>query len=130
PAGSRPQSYSSNDIGDITWNVPTGNMTFPASVPGIGYHAWPAAVTPTSTIAHKGMVAGAKVLAASVLDLLTTPELLTRARTQFTEDTKETPYFSLLPADAKPPISLNKEVMEKLRPEMAKHYLTVKPRFE
>ena len=39
-------------------------------------------------------------------------------------------YFSLLPDDAKPPIRLHEEVMEKCRPEMAKHYLTVSPRFD
>ena len=49
--------------------------TFPASVPGIHYHEWMAAVTPTSTIAHKGEVAGAKVLADSVLDFMTSPDV-------------------------------------------------------
>ncbi len=130
PAGPRPQGFSSNDIGDYTWNVPTGLMTFPGSVPGINYHAWPAAVTPTSTIAHKGMVAATKVMAATALDLLTSPELLQRAKSAFADDVKDTKYFSLLPDDAKPPTYLNKEVMEKLRPEMAKFYLHVAPRFE
>ena len=129
PFGARPQSFASNDIGDITWNVPTGSLSFPASVPGIPYHNWVAAVTPTSTIAHKGMVTGAKVLAASVLDLLTSPELLQKAREQFQADTKNSPYFTLLPPEAKPPVELNKEVMDKLRPEMAKHYMKISPRF-
>ena len=87
------------------------------------YHHWRAAVTPTSSIAHKGMVAGTKVLAASVLDLVTSPDLLVRARAQFTDDTKETKYFSMLPPDAKPPLDLNRETMEKFRPEMRKFYL-------
>jgi len=30
---------------------------------------------------------------------------------------------SLLPADAKPPLDLNRETMEKFRPEMRKFYL-------
>jgi len=125
----RPQGTSSNDNGDVTWVVPTGLMTFPASVPGIGYHAWPAAVTPTSTIAHKGMVAGAKVLAASMLDLLTSPELVANARKKFEDDTKDTKYFTLLPDDAKPPLDMNQAMMEKYRPELSKYYLTVSPRF-
>jgi len=33
-------------------------MTFPASVPGIEYHEWHAAVTPVSSISHKGQVPG------------------------------------------------------------------------
>ncbi|HLQ03130.1 MAG TPA: amidohydrolase [Burkholderiales bacterium] len=127
--GARPQGFASNDSGDVTWNVPAGNLNFPASVPGVNYHNWQAAVTPISSIAHKGEVAGAKALAASVLDLLTSPELLARAKDQFREDTKDTKYFSLLPADAKPPLDLNRAMMERFRPEMRKYYLNRKPRF-
>jgi aminobenzoyl-glutamate utilization protein B len=117
------QSTASNDIGDITWNVPSGTFRFPSSVPGVNYHHWTAAVTPTSSIAHKGMVAGAKVLASSVLDLLTSADLRQRAWDQFAEDTKETKYFSLLPPDAKPPLDLNKDIMDKHRADMRKFYL-------
>jgi aminobenzoyl-glutamate utilization protein B len=69
PLGGKPQSASSNDSGDISWVVPAVVYTFPASVPGIQYHNWQAAVTPTTSIAHKGEVAGAKVLADTILDL-------------------------------------------------------------
>ncbi len=117
------QSTASNDIGDITWNVPTGVIHFPSSVPGVLYHHWTAAITPATRIAHIGMVAGAKVLAASVLDLLTSADLRQRALAQFQDDTKETKYFSLLPPDAKPPLDLNREMMEKYRPAMRKFYL-------
>jgi aminobenzoyl-glutamate utilization protein B len=127
--GGRPQVFASNDNGDVTWNVPSGYLTFPASVPGVNYHNWQAAVTPTSSIAHKGEVAGAKVLAASVLDLLSSPALLAKAKEQFQQDTRDTPYFSLLPAEAKPPLDLNREMMERFRPEMRKHYLNRTPRF-
>lgn len=130
PSGPRPQGFASNDIGDYTWNVPFGLMTFPGSVPGIGYHAWPAAVTPTSTMTHKGMVAAAKVMAATALDMLTSPELIQKAKEGLAQDTKETKYFSLLPDSAKPQTDLNKEVMDRLRPEMTKFYLKVTPRFE
>ena len=67
--------------------------------------------------------------ARTLLDLFTQPELLTQAKTQFEQDTKETPYFSFLPADAKPPLELNREMMERFRPEMRKHYLNKTPRF-
>jgi len=128
--GERPQSFASNDSGDITWNVPTGALNFPASVPGVGYHNWQAAVTPVSSMAHKGEVAGAKALAASVLDLMTSPELLAKAKEQFRQDVRDTQYKSFLPADAKPPLDLNREAMERFRPEMRKHYLGTAPRFD
>ena len=123
------QNSSSNDIGDITWVVPTGTVRFPVVVPGVQAHHWTAGITPTMSIAHKGAVIGAKVIAASVLDLLTSDELRAAAKKQFEVDTKDTKYFSLLPLDAKPPVDLNKEIMEKYRPQMQKFYLSKKAEF-
>src|SRR6266481_1747429 len=59
--GARRQATSSNDNGDVSWVVPAGLLNFPASVPGIEYHEWHAAVTPVSSISHKGQAVGAKV---------------------------------------------------------------------
>jgi aminobenzoyl-glutamate utilization protein B len=129
PLGGRVQSFASNDNGDVSWVVPAGSVNFPASVPGIGYHEWKAAVTPVSSISHKGQVAGAKVLAASIIDLMTSPEVLQKARVEHEAELKKTPYFSLLPADAKPDLALNRVEMEKYRAEMRKHYLGKTPRF-
>ena len=56
------------------------------------------------SIAHKGAVIGAKVLAASFLDLLTLPELRAAAKKQFEQDTKEIKYFALLRAPSRPSI--------------------------
>jgi len=127
--GAAQQSYSSNDSGDVTWNVPTGALDFSAGIPGVSPHNWQAAVGKAHSIAHKGAVAGAKVLAGTILDLLTTPELLERVKTQFREDTKGIEYFSLMPPDAKPPLDMNREMMERVRPEMRKHYLNKVPQF-
>jgi aminobenzoyl-glutamate utilization protein B len=69
------QGASSNDAGEVTWIVPTGRVTFPSNIPNIPNHHWAAGVAPATSIAHKGAVAGAKVLAASVVDLLTNPQL-------------------------------------------------------
>jgi aminobenzoyl-glutamate utilization protein B len=123
------QNSSSNDIGDITWNVPTGTVRFPSAVPGVQAHHWTAGIAPTMSIAHKGAVVGAKVLAASALDLLMSAELRNAAKQQFEQDTKEIKYFSLLPPGAKPPLDLNKEIMEKYRPAMRKHYLNRRAQF-
>jgi aminobenzoyl-glutamate utilization protein B len=121
--GERGQSASSNDNGDVTWVVPSATLNFPASVPGISFHNWQAAVTPTSTMAHKGMVSASKVLAATILDFLTKPELVQQARVEVEKATTETKYFPVLPPDAKPPLDLNRETMEHYRAEMTKHYM-------
>jgi aminobenzoyl-glutamate utilization protein B len=129
PLGAQPQVAASDDKGDVSWVVPSAVLYFPASVPGINYHNWPAAVTPTSTIAHKGMVAGSKALAGALLDYLTKPELVRQARAEFDQATAEMKYFDVLPADAKPPLDLNKETMERYRAEMSKFYLNKPVRF-
>jgi len=129
PLGGRTQATSSNDNGDVSWVVPAGIFNFPASVPGIEYHEWHAAVTPVSSISHKGQVAGSKVLAASILDLMTSPDLLRNAKAEFDVESKKTPYFSLLPADAKPDIETNRAEMEKHRPALRRLYLNKTPRF-
>jgi hypothetical protein len=87
-------------------------------------------VTLAHSIAHKGALVGAKVMAASVLDLLTSAELLAAAKKQFEQDTKDTKYFSLLPPGAKPPLDLNKDIMDRYRPAMRKFYLNKKAQFK
>jgi aminobenzoyl-glutamate utilization protein B len=67
-------------------------------------------------------------LAGSILDLLTRPDVLQRARLEFDAQIKQTPYFPVLPADAKPPLDLNKAIMDRYRPEMRKFYLGEQPR--
>src|SRR5439155_14406062 len=129
PLGGRPQSTSSNDNGDVSWVVPAGSLNFPSVIPSIEAHEWKAAVFPTSSISHNGQVAGAKALAASIIDLLTTPELIAKARAEFEVESKKTPYFSLVPPDAKPDVELNRVEMEKYRAEMKKFYLNKTPRF-
>ena len=39
-------------------------------------------------------------------------------------------YFPVLPPDAKSPLDLNKETMDRYRAEMAKHYLNRAVRFD
>jgi aminobenzoyl-glutamate utilization protein B len=129
PLGGRPQASSSNDNGDVSWVVPAGSLNFPAAIPGIEAHEWKAGVFPTSSISHKGQVAGAKTLAASIIDMLTTPELIQKARAEFETESKKIPYFSLVPPNAKPDVDLNRADMEKYRPEMKKFYLSKTPRF-
>ena len=66
--------------------------------------------------AWKGLNAGAKAIAASAIDLLTKPEELKKLRAEFEEYSKTHPYKPFLPADAKPPLDLNEELMKKFRP--------------
>jgi len=120
------QHNSSNDSGCVSWVIPTGRITFPANIPGCEFHSWPAGVSLATTIAHKAEANGAKVLAASILDLLADKELLNHVKQVFKKEIGDIRYVSILPEDQKPPVDLNRDKMEKWRPLMEKFYLKEK----
>ncbi|HEX4566685.1 MAG TPA: amidohydrolase [Vicinamibacterales bacterium] len=113
----------SDDIGDISWNVPTVTLRYPSNIPGLPGHNWANAISMATPIAHKGVTAGAKVQAMTILDLVMRPELVEQAWTYFRDvQTKDTKYEPLIRTQDQPAIWLNKATMEKYRPEMKKYY--------
>jgi aminobenzoyl-glutamate utilization protein B len=113
----------SDDIGDVSWTVPTVSLRYPANIPGLPGHNWANAVAMATPIAHKGALAGAKVQAITIIDLVSKPELVKEAWAYFNEvQTKGMTYTPLIAADTPPPIWLNRETFERFRPEMRKYY--------
>ena len=111
----------SDDVGDISWNVPMVYLRFPANIPNLPGHAWPNAIAMATPIAHKGSTAGAKVQALTALDFLLSPDLVKQAWAYFNDvQTKEIKYTPLINSSDQPAIELNKEKMEKFRPELKK----------
>jgi aminobenzoyl-glutamate utilization protein B len=86
-------------------------------------HNWANAISMATPIAHKGIHAGAKVVALTVLDFLMKPELVTQAWDYFRNvQTKNVKYTPLIRPEDKPAIWLNEQIMAKYRPEMKKYY--------
>jgi aminobenzoyl-glutamate utilization protein B len=113
----------SDDIGDISWNVPTITLRYPSNIPGLPGHNWANAIAMATPIAHKGVTAGAKVQAMTMIDLLTKPALVQASWDYFRNvQTKEIKYEPLIRPQDKPAIDLNKATMDKYRPEMRKYY--------
>ena len=113
----------SDDVGDITWNVPTVVLSYPANFSGGPGHNWANAIPMATPIAHKGVNAGARVQAMTALDLLLRPELLVQAKDYFNNvQLKQRKYTPLIRPDDKPAIWMNKATMDKYRPEMRKFY--------
>jgi len=113
----------SDDIGDVSWNLPTIVLRYPANIPHLPGHNWADAVAMATPIAHKGVVAGAKVQAMTLYDLMTQPELLNAAKDYFVNtQTKDVKYRPLLRPEDQPPINMNEATMAKYRGEMKKYY--------
>jgi aminobenzoyl-glutamate utilization protein B len=123
------QKPASNDAGDVSWKVPMAKFYFPSNVPNISYHHWAAGVALATSIAHKGALAGSKVLAASIIEIFRNPSIVAQAKESFAEETKGVAYFSMLPPDQKPPLALNRATMERFRADMRTHYIGERPRF-
>jgi len=119
----RPVSGGSDDIGDVSWTVPTVTLRFPSNIPGLQGHHWSNAIAMATPIAHKGVTAGAKVVAMTVIDFLTRPDLMAEAKDYFENvQKKETEYRPMITENDPPPIELNTAIMERFRPEMEKFY--------
>ena len=87
----------SDDIGDISWNVPTVDPELSGQHPNLPGHHWANAIAMATPIAHKGTTAGAKVQARTILDFLTRPELIEQAWTYFRDvQTKDRKYEPLI----------------------------------
>ncbi len=117
-----PMGGGSDDIGDISWVVPTITLRYPANIQAGPGHNWANAIAMATPIAHKGVIAGAKVQALTMLDILVHPELVKSAWDYFTVQTKETKYKTFLRPQDQPAVWLNQKIMEKYRPEMKKLY--------
>jgi aminobenzoyl-glutamate utilization protein B len=113
----------SDDVGDISWNVPMTYLMYPANIPHLPGHSWVDGVAMATPIAHKGSTAGAKVQAMTALDFLLQPALVEAAWDYFHKvQTKDVHYESFLAPDDKPAIEMNREKMEKFVPELKKFY--------
>ena len=113
----------SDDIADIGWNVPTVVLRYPSNIPGTPGHNWADAIAMATPIAHKGVIAGAKVLSATLIDMLTDPKIIKDAWDYFNNvQTKEVKYIPFIGASTPPAIYLNKKTMETFRPLLKKYY--------
>lgn len=113
----------SDDIGDIQWNTPSVTLQYPANIPNLPGHSFWNGIAMATPIAHKGSTAGAKVMAATMLDLFAKPGLVADAWKYFNEvQTKDRKYISFLSATDKPAIHLNKKIDEEFREKLRPYY--------
>ena len=94
----------STDVGDVSWVCPTGWFHATTVAAGSPSHAWQIVAQGKSSIAHKGMLNSAKILAKTGFEFLTNPELLEEARQTWLAMLDGETYPNALPADAKPEI--------------------------
>jgi len=93
----------STDVGDVSWIVPTLNLTVVTAPRNAPWHAWPVVATGGTSIGHKGMIVAAKTLAATMVDLYEKPQALRDVRAEFDKKRGDVVFKAYLP-DGPPPL--------------------------
>jgi len=118
-----PISGGSDDIGDVSWVVPTVTLRFPSNVKGLQGHHWSSSMAMATPIAHKGATAGAKVLAATMLDLYQDKALRKDAWIYFREEqSEEIQYKPFIGLNDSPAIEKNRAIMNEFRDKLKPLY--------
>ena len=112
----------SDDIGDVSWVVPTATLRFPANITGGAGHNWNKSIAMATPIAHKGVTAGAKVQGLTLLDFVLQPALVQQAQDYFANQTQDRQYTTFLRPEDEPPIWLNRDIMERFKPQLEELY--------
>lgn len=98
----------STDVGDVSWNVPTGGLGAASWVPGTAAHSWQAVAAGGTTIGAKGMRVAAEALAMTGVDLLLDPASIKAAREEFELDRGADFEYSPLLGDRDPPLDFRR----------------------
>jgi len=105
PWGEGETIHGSTDVADVSWQVPTLEFGTATWVIGTPAHSWQAVAQSGVGIGHKSLLLAAKVMAATVIDLLTKENLLKEAREEHSRRIGDREYKSPVPPDHKPPVN-------------------------
>ena len=107
----------SDDIAEVSWNLPTIRLRYPGNIPGMTGHHWSSGIAMATPIAHKGANAGAQVIAMTAIEVIKDTDLVAEAWRYHREvQTAEHQWVSLIPDGVEAPIFLNEERMARFRP--------------
>jgi aminobenzoyl-glutamate utilization protein B len=99
---------ASTDLGDVSWRVPTVQLTAATWVPGTPAHSWQAVAAGGMSIGAKGMIVAAKSMTLTAMDLFSDPAHITKAREEFDQRRGPNFKYSTRLADRKPPLDYRK----------------------
>ncbi|MFC4557742.1 M20 family metallopeptidase [Virgibacillus kekensis] len=92
----------STDVADVSWVVPTAQVTTSTSALGTPLHTWQMTTQGISSYAHKGMLRAAEAMALTGITLLTNKEDLELVQEEFNEFRSKNPYKCPIPDNVKP----------------------------
>jgi aminobenzoyl-glutamate utilization protein B len=94
----------SSDVADVAWNIPTIQFRTVYTIVGAPGHSWQNVATNGTSIGHKSTIFASKVMATTVIDLLSKPDIIQAAKAEWNEKMKNKVYKSPIPQGLKPPL--------------------------
>ena len=104
PVGAGSKGGGSSDVAEVAWNVPTVQFRTVYTIVTAAGHSWQNTASNGTSIGHKSTVFASKVMATTVIDLLSKPELVQAAKDEWKRQMQGRVYKSPLPAGLKPPL--------------------------
>ena len=104
PYGPGHGGTASSDIGELSAAVPLAELNVATRALGTASHHWATTACSAHPLGNKGMMVAARVLGASMVDLLADPRSVAAAREELVKATKGKPYVSPLPPGARPAV--------------------------
>jgi len=104
PVGAGSKGGGSSDVADVAWNIPTVQFRTVYTIVSAAGHSWQNTASNGTSIGHKSTVFATKVMAGTVIDLLSKPELVEAATAEWKRQMDRKVYKSPLPAGLKPPL--------------------------
>lgn len=94
--------FGSTDVGDVSWTVPTAQFFGSCFVFGTPLHTWQLVSQGATSLAHKGMLQAAKVLAGTAWEILQDPEIVRQAKDELAGQTDGQAYECPIPEGITP----------------------------
>ena len=96
-------AMGSNDLGDISWNVPTVSFQVVAYAKDTPPHSWQQVAQGKAPLFHKAVLYAGEVMALAGADLLENPERVTQAKMELSKRLRGETYICPIPAMMSPP---------------------------
>lgn len=95
-------NLGSTDVGDVSWQVPTGLIGVATEAAGCALHTWQIVAQGKSPLAHKGMHYAARILFGAAKKLCESPELCKHIQENYQAVKGKRRYHSMFPDSVKP----------------------------
>lgn len=93
----------STDVGDVSWVVPTAQVSTACHGIGTPGHSWQLVAQGGMSIGHKGFLLAAKTMALTAIELMKNPDLVTTVKAEFEKSLNEEPYLPPIYEDTRLP---------------------------